>query len=217
MPCRVLPKNTSLFSARLICFNPSLLQSLYSHPLATTWPSSGLSPVHHHRYDRSWQPTTRRHRVRPVAGVPDNAQCHLFSNNTLPKPTLYIDNLYNKLAEFSCWSRSPNLPTAGFVFLPSNPMTVWTWWATDTPLVKTLLPAILSLSAVAATCCSVPANIGTWEKAWLIHDLLKSMWGASRLALTAAFACCIFCGTASCPSRRHDETWVPLIANTASW
>ena len=45
------------------------------------------------------------------------------------------------------------------------------------------------------TCCSVPANIGTWEKAWLIHDLLKSMWGASRLALTAAFAYCIFCGT----------------------
>ena len=26
---------------------------------------------------------------------------HLFNNNTLPKPTLYIDNLYNKLAELS--------------------------------------------------------------------------------------------------------------------
>ena len=29
-------------------------------------------------YDRSWQPTTRRHRVRPVAGPPDDTQCLCF-------------------------------------------------------------------------------------------------------------------------------------------
>ena len=103
-------------------------------------------------YDRSWQPTTRRHRVRPVAGPPDDAHCHLFNNNTLPKPTLYIDNLYNKLAELSTLlagqdiSKSPD----GWVRLS----TLKTYDGVDVlgnRPAKTSLPATLSQSAVVAT------------------------------------------------------------------
>ena len=48
--------------------------------------------------------------MRPVAGPPDDAPYHLFNNNTLPKPTLYIDNLYNKLTELSTLLAGQDIP-----------------------------------------------------------------------------------------------------------
>ena len=54
-------------------------------------------------------------------------------------------------------------------------------------------------------CYSVPVNTGIWADAWLIPDLLKSMWEDSRLAPIVAFVYCISCGT--CPMFRWEAFW----------
>ena len=53
-------------------------------------------------------------------------------------------------------------------------------------------------------CYSVPVNTGIWADAWLIPDLLKSMWENSRLAPIVAFVYCISC---ECPMFRWEAFW----------
>ena len=128
-------------------------------------------------------PPPARHRVRPVARPPNDTQCHLFSNSTLPKPTMYIDNLYNKLARTfhsSCRSRSPNLLTDGFVFPPSNPMTEGRSEAnrlpdlpSASPTPETLPPTALAPPPSVPAPRPAPLRATLFFCVWMLHGSTK--------------------------------------------
>lgn len=124
------------------CSNPFRFHR-YSHHRAKPRSGSRLSSIRHHRRRSVFANCTRRHRVRPVARPPDDTQCNLFSNNTLSKPTLYIDNLYNSLPSFLLfWHvKISSLKTYNGIDVIDN----------CHPLVRILWPATPSLSSAVVT------------------------------------------------------------------